>query len=327
MFGPRWFHDFVKEELPSGVTGKVFVITGTTTGTGYVAAKTVAQLGGEVVMLNRASSRVPTMLDKLKAEVPDGKFETIECDLQDFASVRKAANEIKSKYSKIYCLANNAGIMATADRATVDGYDTQMQTNHLSHFLLTAELYPLVEAESKDTGDARIVNHSSGARHNTPNKCLEERYLQKNGGNLGGDDLKLGGGPCFDRYSHSKLANAVFNHGLHQKLEATGSKVRAVCCDPGAAGTNLGDHLKFGFFSDLMMRMMMPFICQSDEDGTMGLLKGMMGVDAESGVHYGPPGFKGRPVPNPLNPYETDPEAIKVLWKTSEEATGVKFDV
>lgn len=42
----------------------------------------------------------------------------IACDLQDFESVRKAAAEIKSQYSKIYCLANNAGIMATPDRAT-----------------------------------------------------------------------------------------------------------------------------------------------------------------------------------------------------------------
>ena len=42
----------------------------------------------------------------------------------------------QAKYTKIYCLCNNAGIMARPDEATVDGYDTQMQTNHLSHFLL-----------------------------------------------------------------------------------------------------------------------------------------------------------------------------------------------
>lgn len=42
----------------------------------------------------------------------------------------------QAKYTMIYCLCNNAGIMARPDEATVDGYDTQMQTNHLSHFLL-----------------------------------------------------------------------------------------------------------------------------------------------------------------------------------------------
>ena len=66
----RWFPEFVKEELPSDVSGKVFVITGTTSGTGYVAAKTTAELGGEVVMLNRSSSRVETMLENLKKDVP-----------------------------------------------------------------------------------------------------------------------------------------------------------------------------------------------------------------------------------------------------------------
>ena len=35
--------------------------------------------------------------------------------------------------------------MARADEATKDGYDIQMQTNHLSHFLLVKEIFPLLE--------------------------------------------------------------------------------------------------------------------------------------------------------------------------------------
>jgi NADP-dependent 3-hydroxy acid dehydrogenase YdfG len=50
-------------------------------------------------------------LERLKASVPDGKFVPIECDLQDFESVRKAVKEIKETYKSIYCLSNNAGIM------------------------------------------------------------------------------------------------------------------------------------------------------------------------------------------------------------------------
>ena len=143
----RLYNKFTKT-LPS-LEGKTFVITGTTSGTGFVAARTVAEKGGEVVLLNRPSSRATDSLKKLQIAVPNGKFVSIECDLQDFDSVRSAVQEIKSKYTKIYCLANNAGIMATPDAATKDGYDTQMQTNHLSHFLLTAELYPLLEAAAK----------------------------------------------------------------------------------------------------------------------------------------------------------------------------------
>ena len=311
------------------VDGKVFVITGTTSGTGFVAAKVAAEQGGEVLLLNRNSQRVTAMMKKLEQEVPKGKFVTIECDLQDFSSVRKAAEEIKSKYSKIYCLANNAGIMATPDKATVDGYDTQMQTNHLSHFLLTKELFPLLEKEAAETGDARIVNHSSLGRDYTPNKGLEEKYFGKNGGNLGGDSLKMMGGACFHRYFQTKLANSVFTYALHNKLVEKNSKIRAVCAHPGGSDTSLGNHMSMGFFWNTVIAIMEPLMMQTAEDGAMGLIKGMMHPDAESGVLYGPKnsGSKGWPVPNPPKHYETDPESIKMLWRTSEEATDVTFSI
>ena len=59
---------------------------------------------------------------------------------------------------------------------TEEENEIQMQTNHLSHFLLTNELFPLIFAGSKEHGDARIVQHSSAARHMTPrNIFLEKR--------------------------------------------------------------------------------------------------------------------------------------------------------
>lgn len=69
-------------------------------------------LDNDVLLISRIDLRIIFTGDELK--LPGN----IACDLQDFESVRKAAAEIKSQYSKIYCLANNAGIMATPDRAT-----------------------------------------------------------------------------------------------------------------------------------------------------------------------------------------------------------------
>ncbi|MEM9071371.1 MAG: SDR family NAD(P)-dependent oxidoreductase [Myxococcota bacterium] len=315
-----------KAGLPD-VTGRVFVITGTTSGTGYVAARTVAELGGEAVLLNRASKRVDAMMTSLQQEVPDGTFVPLECDLQSFESVRNAAAEIKRRYDRIYCLSNNAGIMATPDEATVDGYDTQMQTNHLSHFLLTAELLPLLEAEADAIGDARIVSHSSLGRLYTPNDTLEQRYFERNGGNLGGNDIGLMKGACFYRYFQTKLANSVFTYGLSEKLKAKGSKVRAVCAHPGGSDTRLADDMKLGFFMTTMMKAIAPLMMQTAEDGAMGLLLGMMSPDAESGVLYGPKksGTKGLAVPNPPKPFETDPQSIEMLWRTSEAATGTQL--
>lgn len=315
-----------KEQLPD-VRGKVFVITGTTSGTGFVAARTVAELGGEVILLNRASQRIGPMLSSLKSAVPNGKFTMIECDLQNFKSVRRAANEIKDKYSLIYCLANNAGIMATPDEATVDGYDTQIQTNHLSHFLLTAELFYLLEAEAEANGDARIVNHSSFGRLHTPRDRLEEEYFGQNGGNLGGNDIGLMKGGCFYRYFQSKLANSVFTYGLAEKLRARDSKVRAICAHPGSSDTNLLDQMNLGLLTRLLTRAVGPLIMQSPEDGSMGLITGMVAPDARSGVLYGPKnnGTKGKAVPVPAEAFETATESIEMLWRTSEEATHCRL--
>ena len=327
MVSTRLMHEY-KATQPK-VDGKVFAITGTTSGTGFAAAQIIAELGGEVILLNRPSNRSKSSLEKLKAAVPGGKFVPIDCDLQDFDSVRKAIKEVKSKYSKLYCLCNNAGIMATPDKATKDGYDTQMQTNHLSHFLLTAELFPLIKAAAEELGDARIVNHSSLGRSYTPNKGLEEKYFGKNGGNLGGDEVGLMTGACFHRYFQSKLANSVFTYGLDAKLKASKSKIRAICAHPGAADTSLDDNLKMGALATFMMKLIQPFMMQSAEDGAMGILMGMVDPNAKSGVLYGPKNNRGRgkAVPNPPKRYENDPVAIEMLWRRSEEATGVKFTI
>lgn len=330
----KYLPKFAKELIDG--TGKVFVITGTTSGTGLAAAQVVAERGGEVVLLNRASKRVDKMMKTLKSAVPDGKFVPIECDLQSFASVRQAAEAIKKRYSKVYCLCNNAGIMATPDRATVDGYDTQMQTNHLSHFLLTAELFPLLEAEAEAGGDARIVNHSSGGRHFPASGGLEEKYFAAgSGGNLGGDELKMMAGPCFERYFQTKLANSVFTYGLDARLRAKHSKVKACDAHPGASDTNLGDHIAGGEgMTAVVMQYVIPLMAQTPEDGAMGILRGMMHPDAVSGDLYGPNdagalavGFSGPAVAIPPKPYEIDPRAIEMLWKMSEDATGVKFRI
>merc|ERR1712224_846446 len=106
-----------------------------------------------------------------------GKCCQIDCDLQDFASVRAAAAKIKEDFPNgIDVLCNNAGIMLFPDKATKDGYDVQM---------LTKELFPLLNKKAEATGDARVVNHSSIAAW-TDKAALEEQFLGTNGGSLGG---------------------------------------------------------------------------------------------------------------------------------------------
>jgi len=320
------------------VSGKVFAITGTTSGTGFVAAKTVAAHGGEVLLLNRPSSRSVASLEKLKAAVPEGKFVAIDCDLQDFGSVKSACETIKSKYTALYCLSNNAGIMATNDEITSDGFDKQMQTNHLSHFLLTKELFPLLLASAKAIGDARIVQHSSLARDMTSNSKLEEPFLKKyeKDGSLGGDDRSgvndmAMKGPQWERYKHSKLANSVFNHALTDRIKASSdpvvSKILSTAAHPGISTTNLANHMKGSKVMQFISGIIESLVLQSAEDGAMGLLKGMMDApeNIEAGVLYGPKAVTGYAYALPPKPHETHPEAKDMLWKMSEDAIGTKF--
>ena len=83
-----------------------------------------------------------------------------------------------------------------------------MQTNHLSHFLLTKELMPLLEAAAVKNGETRIVNQSSGSRKRPP-LPLDAQYLGKNGGNLGGNGTSVKTGGRWKRYQQVRLSTML----------------------------------------------------------------------------------------------------------------------
>ncbi|MBT6894567.1 MAG: SDR family NAD(P)-dependent oxidoreductase, partial [Rhodobacterales bacterium] len=87
------YYDKEVEKVPS-LDGKTIAITGTTSGTGFVAAKTVAEKGARTLLLNRKTNRSNKSSDLLKEHYPKANFIDIECDLQSFKSVKKAAKTI-----------------------------------------------------------------------------------------------------------------------------------------------------------------------------------------------------------------------------------------
>lgn len=301
------------------MTGKVVAITGTTTGTGFFCAREVAKKGATVLLLNRESDRSASALKQLRESVPEGKFEPVTCDLQSFESVRSAMENIKSKYESVDVLVNNAGVMAFEDQATVDGYDVQMQTNVLSHFLITKELFPLL----KKSKEARIINHSSMARLGGP---LVMDYFEKKGGNLGGDGSEEENlsfkGPRWERYHQTKLANAAFTYGLKQKLDkANITNVMSLLAHPGLAQTNLQVTTAAVGGMDGNSEFMNQ--AQSAEDGATGIIRASMDKEAKSGNFYGPEaGWKG--FPDLLTPEELllDNSNIQINWKGCEKAVG-----
>lgn len=300
------------------MSGRFAAITGTTSGTGYVCARELAKLGATVFLLNRESERSVASLAKLREEAPGGTFEAIVCDLQDFASVKRAINAIAEKTERLDVLCNNAGVMALRDEATKDGYDVQMQTNCLSHFLLTKGLFPLLQKSD----DARIVNHSSGARLGGP---LKEEYFGKNGGNLGGDGDEAENasfsGPRWERYHQTKLANCCFTYELHNRLQKAGiANVKSIVAHPGLAATQL----QVTTDKDGGMDLNGPFMqqAQSPEDGTIGILRGCADPSANSGDFFGPKEWTGWAELLPPEDLLTDPENLRINWDGCEAAVG-----
>lgn len=300
------------------MTGKVVVITGTTSGTGFVCARELGKLGARVLLLNRESERSKAALKRLRDEAPGAAFEAVPCDLQDFESVRSAASFIKGKYDVVDVLCNNAGVMALPDRATGDGYDVQMQTNSIAPFLLTKELFPLL----RKSKEGRIVNHSSMARLGPP---LEAKYFARCGGDLGGDGTAEENanfrGPRWVRYHQTKLANATFTYGLKRKLDEQGiSNVKALLAHPGIATTGLqatsAETGGMNLDGDLMSN------AQSAEDGALGIIRACADPHAESGDFYGPEGWTG--FPNKLTPEDLlhDAENVRINWEGCEAAVG-----
>ena len=319
----KLFPAYVKS-LPK-MMGKTVAITGCTSGTGFVLAKLCGEMGATVVMLNRPSERAEAALSALKQLNIDALM--VPCDLQRFDNVRAAAAQLKALCADgIDVLCNNAGVMGLPDAATPDGFDVQMQSNHLSHFLLTSELWPLLEIAATRRGEARVVNHSSGARKR-PAAPLSASYLGKNGGNLGGD--KFPGLAKWKRYQQSKLANLLFTYALHDKVVETrpalAGKIKILCAHPGPTDTGLqakssqasGD----GLVDRILSRMAMGAM-QSTEDGTLGIARACCETGVASLNFYGPVGL-GKAGPAELLPRERNPAGEELLWRESLKATGI----
>lgn len=303
--------------------GKTVAITGCTSGTGFVLASICGDLGAKVIMLNRPSDRAKKALAQLQQKGIDALW--VPCDLLSFDSVLAAVEQLKELCSDgVDVLCNNAGLMGIPDKATIDGFDEQMQANHLSHFLLTSQIWPLLEVATHKRGEARIVNHSSGARKGI---SLDADYLGKNGGNLGGD--RFPGMGKWRRYQQSKLANLMFTYALHDQIAQQrpefANKIKSLCAHPGPTNSGLQAKTALAGGTRLLDQYILWVAikrAQSVEDGAMGIARACCDIDAKSAEFYGPEIFRSGG-PAVLLPAERAAETETLLWTESLKATGL----
>ena len=310
------------EDVPDQ-NGKVIAITGCTSGMGLVLARTAAEKGAQVVMLNRPSDRADRALATLQAIAPDSRF--VPCDLTSFASVRAAAATLRGAFAEtgIDALVCNAGLMGLPEAATEDGFEIQMQANHLSHFLLTHEIWSLLDRAAERHGEARVVSHSSGARKR-PERPMMRQFFETDPTKWGGD--RWPGMGKWVRYGQSKLANLLFTYALQDQANARpGNRVKALCAHPGPADSGLQAKTSKAGKTTVLDRYILNStvrIAQSPEDGTCGLARATFDPDARGGDFFGPDP-DARKGPAIILIPERDPTGEALLWDASLAATGI----
>ena len=300
-------------ERIGSLKGKTYLITGANSGTGFEASKILLSKGAKVVMLNRNPKKSEDAIGAIKNDLGNNvDVSFIQMDLSKQSSVKKAAEEVLEQVTRIDALMCNGAIAQVPKREiTVDGWESQMGTNHYGHFLLQGLLFPLIE---KSKG--RIVTVGSMG-YNMGLKTIKF------------DDLN------WDKdyspnsaYSQSKLAQIMSVYELQDRLEKAGkTDVKAYACHPGASRTSL-IKTSGSLMTRIIFFLMTP-LTQSAEKGAYPELMCATEENLDQKGFYGPTGrsFWVGPVgEHKIEPHAKDKTVSKRLWDLSEKETGIKWN-
>ena len=297
---------------------KRVIITGANSGLGKESAFALAKLGAEIVLAVRDTNKGQSVKNQILNQTPSAVIEVAALDLMDLDSVRKFAASQSTK--PIDVLLNNAGIMAVPFEKTKDGFESQMGTNHLGHFLLTELLFDAINRGS----NPRIVNVSSSAHRLGKLKTGDINELNVSKENYS----------PWTVYGNSKLANLLFTNELVRRLKLVNSNITVAVAHPGYANTNLqlvAATKRSGIRKSVELavtKLMNIILGQSAANGALPQIAACTWVDIQSGDYLGPRGLfesRGKPKKVKMNKAAQDIELAKRVWRTSEELVGVTF--
>ena len=295
------------------LTGRTAVVTGPSLGgLGFHTALELARHGARVALAGRTPARLDVAAEAITAEVPDAALDTLVVDLSDLASVR-AAGEAAGELGPIHLLVNNAGIMATPFRSTVDGLESQMATNHFGPFLLTGLLLGQLAA----SGEGRVVTLSSQMHRLARSAPLGDPRTRRR----------------YSRwvvYSQTKLANLLFTFELDRRLRRAGLPVSALAAHPGLAGTHLVVNGQMRGIEQRGAAILDAAVKAVSQSAAAGAWPSLMAATADlpGGTYVGPGGpgqASGRPRIVGTAPLARDEMAQRRLWETSEETVGLSW--
>ena len=286
----------------SDMKGQTVVVTGGNSGIGLETAAALTAMGARVLLTARNADRGRAAVAEIADRTPGARVQLVVFDLADLSSVRRGAAEILEQAPRLDVLVNNAGVVLSERRVTVDGYEATFATNHLGPFLLTN----LVLDRLRASAPARVVNVASTA-HNSARKGIPFDDLQSEGRYRG---MRV--------YGQSKLANILFTNELARRLEGTG--VTANSLHPGTVRTGYGADGDARGLLAVGLKVSGPFFLSPAKGArTSVYLASSAEVDGVSGQYF----VKCKP--RTPRSWARDPEAAQRLWRVSEELVGLEL--
>jgi len=306
---------FMFKELTMGIyrkktnmSGKVVVITGGNSGVGLETARGLAERGATVIIGCRSKERGDKAVKDIIGTTRNDNVEYMLVDLLSLQSVRQFAEDLGKKVDKIDVLVNNAGMFDNRNERNFtrskDNLEITLQTNHLSHFLLTN----LLKSQLAAAGNARVVNVSSQANVGG--------WIDLDNLNYEKEDAKT----SRLTYHKSKLMNILFSKELAARWSDIG--VTSYSLHPGFVRTNI-----FNDFPPFMWYGIFIVASILGKNNTQGAQTSLY-LSCEPDIeHLSGEYFVGCRVSTGLiwlNRQAMDREASAKLWEKSEKLVHLK---
>jgi NAD(P)-dependent dehydrogenase (short-subunit alcohol dehydrogenase family) len=280
------------------LSGTTALVTGSTSGIGRVAARSLARLGADVIVHGRDASAGTALATELRETGSDARF--VRADFADVEAVRALADSTRAAFDSLDVLCNNAGGYFRTGRLTDLGVEYTFHVNHLAPYLLTAELL-----EHMAPG-GRVITTASEAHR---------------GGNLDLDAVtSVDDYSSFEAYRRSKLANVQFAMELGRRLQRTDRDLVSNALHPGGIPGSGFTRFLPGPLSKLANPLgRLPFVT-SVEEGAAALVR-LAASESLAGVSgaYFTKQERGTPTEA-----ARDPDAQRALWERSAELLEIE---
>ncbi|KAL6306000.1 NAD-P-binding protein [Sparassis latifolia] len=307
-------------DLPD-LKGKVIAVTGGSSGIGYATVQHLARHGAKVYMAARNEEKSKAAIARLQTEglAPgNGEIVWLDLELSDPRNAKRAAEQLIAKEQRLDVLINNAAMPRGPYALTSEGIQDVMAINHVSPFVFTNTLLPLLYRTAKEpNSDVRIVNVASDGI-----MFLKRGVRFRNLGDFN-DEHAHDLSPGLSRYFRSKIANVLFTQKLQKRLDADGVPIIAMALNPGTVRTeglrNDAAHLPPVVSTLFSLLVDVGWATPSKGAYTSVFAAATPAVRAQPDVYKDaylePPGKLG----SPPNQDAKSPELAEELWNTTVE--------